>query len=215
MKTEIEINNYSWSHITGNQYFDMLDIINDPDKDEITKQAELVAIVEGCTADDVLNLSMTEAATKFNKLIFLNKFELLKKYNPKKIVISGNEYTVIDVKSMNVAQYIDYQNYISMQFRDSYDKILSLFLVPIGHKYNEGYDVLDVQRVIRTELSWQEVQSLLNFILREYVSSLMHSRKYLVRKMRWMPKTMKEEMKVQIEALDNSLRDLIYFLGTL
>lgn len=215
MKKEIEINNYSWSHITGNQYFDMLDIINDPDKDEITKQAELVAIVEGCTADDVLNLSMTEAATKFNKLIFLNKFELLKKYNPKKIVISGNEYTVIDTKSMNVAQYIDYQNYISMQFRDSYDKILSLFLVPIDHKYNEGYDVLDVQRAIRTELSWQEVQSLLNFILREFVSSLMHSRKYLVRKMRWIPKTMKEEMKVQIETLDNSLRDLIYFLGTL
>ena len=204
MKKEIkEVNKYSWNHITGEQYWEIFDILNSEASD-MQKQAELIALIEDVDIDTILNMNMNDVAAKINKLVFLNKFELDKHYNPRKIKVGDVEYNVYpDLTNLNVAQFMDYQTFITKPFRESYDKILSIFIIPTGHNYNEGYDILDVQKMIRENMSWVNIQSLLNFILVKYVKSYMRIQAYLTKKIR------KEKDQIKRDTLMRKLETMI------
>ena len=212
MKEIKEINKYSWNHITGEQYWEIFDILNSEASD-LQKQAELIALIEGKSVDEILSLDMSAAAELINKLEFLNKFELSKRYHPSSIIIDNKKYNVYtNLANLNVAQFIDYQSFISQPFRDSYDKILSIFLIPDGHEYNSGYNILEVQEVIRTKLSWFEIQNLLNFILVKYVKSYMRIQAYLTKKVRKEKNPQKKlEMERNLNQLMESLKILTSF----
>ena len=180
-----EIDKYNWNSISGDKYWSIVDILNNPDASDIQKQAELIALIEDVDIDTILNMNMNDVAAKINKLVFLNKFELDKHYNPRKIKVGDMEYNVYpDLTNLNVAQFMDYQTFITRPFRESYDKILSIFIIPTGHNYNEGYDILDVQKMIRENMSWVNIQSLLNFILVKYVKSYVRIQAYLTKQIR-------------------------------
>ena len=212
MKEIKEINKYSWNHITGEQYWEIFDILNSEASD-LQKQAELIALIEDKSVDEILSLDMSSAAELINKLEFLNKFELSKRYHPSSIIIDNKKYNVYtNLANLNVAQFIDYQSFVAQPFRESYDKILSIFLIPDGHEYNSGYDILEVQKVIRTKLSWLEIQNLLNFILVRYVDSYNHSLAYLTKKVRKEKNPQKKmEMERNLNQLMKSLKILTSF----
>lgn len=207
-----EINKYSWNHITGEQYWEIFDILNSEASD-LQKQAELIALIEGKPVDEILSLDMSSAAELINKLEFLNKFELSKRYHPSSIVIDNKKYNVYpNLANLNVAQFIDYQSFISQPFRESYDKILSIFIIPDGHEYNSGYDILEVQEAIRTKLSWLEIQNLLNFILVKYADSYIHSLTSLTKMVRKEKDPKKKmEMERNLNQLMKSLKILTSF----
>ena len=212
MKEKKEINKYSWNHITGEQYWEIFDILNSEASD-LQKQAELIALIEGKSVDEILSLDMSAAAELINKLEFLDKFELSKRYHPSSIIIDNKKYNVYpNLANLNVAQFIDYQSFIAQPFRESYDKILSIFLIPDGHEYNSGYDILEVQEVIRTKLSWLEIQNLLNFILVRYADSYNRSLAYLTKKVRKEKNPQKKmEMERNLNQLMESLKILTSF----
>ena len=212
MKGIKEINKYSWNHITGEQYWEIFDILNSEASD-LQKQAELIALIEGKSVDEILSLDMSSAAELINKLEFLNKFELSKRYHPSSIIIDNKKYNVYpNLANLNVAQFIDYQSFIAQPFRESYDKILSIFLIPDGHEYNSGYDILEVQEAIRTKLSWLEIQNLLNFILVKYADSYVHSLTSLTKKVRKEKDPKKKmEMERNLNQLMKSLKILTSF----
>ena len=212
MKEKKEINKYSWNHITGEQYWEIFDILNSEASD-LQKQAELIALIEGKSVDEILSLDMSSAAELINKLEFLNKFELSKRYHPSSIIIDNKKYNVYpNLANLNVAQFIDYQSFIAQPFRESYDKILSIFLIPDGHEYNSGYDILEVQEAIRTKLSWLEIQNLLNFILVRYADSYVHSLTSLTKKVRKEKDPKKKmEMERNLNQLMKSLKILTSF----
>lgn len=212
MKGTKEINKYSWNHITGEQYWEIFDILHSEASD-LQKQAELIALIEGKPVDEILSLDMSSAAELINKLEFLNKFELSKRYHPSSIVIDNKKYNVYpNLANLNVAQFIDYQSFISQPFRESYDKILSIFIIPDGHEYNSGYDILEVQEAIRTKLSWLEIQNLLNFILVKYADSYIHSLTSLTKMVRKEKNPKKKmEMERNLNQLMKSLKILTSF----
>lgn len=212
MKGTKEINKYSWNHITGEQYWEIFDILHSEASD-LQKQAELIALIEGKPVDEILSLDMSSAAELINKLEFLNKFELSKRYHPSSIVIDNKKYNVYpNLANLNVAQFIDYQSFISQPFRESYDKILSIFIIPDGHEYNSGYDILEVQEAIRTKLSWLEIQNLLNFILVKYADSYIHSLTSLTKMVRKEKDPKKKmEMERNLNQLMESLKILTSF----
>lgn len=207
-----EINKYSWNHITGEQYWEIFDILNSEASD-LQKQAELIALIEGKPVDEILSLDMSSAAELINKLEFLNKFELSKRYHPSSIIIDNKKYNVYtNLANLNVAQFIDYQSFISQPFRESYDKILSIFIIPDGHEYNSGYNILEVQEAIRTKLSWLEIQNLLNFILVKYADSYNHSLTSLTKMVRKEKNPQKKmEMERNLNQLMESLKILTSF----
>lgn len=57
----------------------------------------------------------------------------------------------LDITKVSVAQFIDYQNYVKEK-EIRYEKILSVFVIPKGHEYNDGYSLKEVQEDI---LNWQ------------------------------------------------------------
>ena len=115
----------------------------------------------------------------------------------------GKTYNVItDMSKLTTAAFIDYQTYTKLSFRDAYDKILSCFIIPAGFIYNDGYDVVEVQKVIRENLPWAEVQGLLGFLVRGYVKQFKRSRQFLIKEIK------KEKDQMKREELQSKVKDM-------
>ena len=212
MKKEKINNPYSWDKINGNQYWSICDILNDPDDNDMDKSAKLCCVIEGMDIEDFYNLPINEATEKINKLSFLNSFSLIKHYTPKNLVIDGQKYNVMsDMSKFNVSQFIDYENFIQQPLRENYDKILSIFIIPDGCKYNDEYDISKVQEIIRERITFREVQSLLGFIMIEYIKSFLTSLQYSIKMVKKMEGKERQEMEEKINQLNQKIQDLMHF----
>ena len=213
MAKKKEVNKYDWYSISGEKYWQIIDILQS-DEDDITKQAELIATIEGISVDEVLNMPIQESAQKVKSLVFLNEFPMKEYRSLKTQVMGGKTYDVItDMSKLTTAAFIDYQTYTKLSFRDAYDKILSCFIIPAGFTYNDGYDVAEVQKVIRENLSWPEVQSMLHFFLKRYAKSFMRSRQFLIKEIKKEKDQMKrEEMQSKVKDMDLQLSLLTHQL---
>lgn len=102
-------------------------------------------LVEICSLffeKDILELPLTEFKQKVKELDFL-KEDIPSNIPPKKITVNGKKY-YFDCLLGNIttAQYVDFINYSKT---NDIVKIISVFLIPQGHKYNDGsYDIADV-----------------------------------------------------------------------
>ena len=121
-----------------------------------------------------------------------------------------------DVTKINVAQYVDFQNFIKMPLREGMEKILSIFLIPEGCKYNEGYDIIDLQKVIRENISFRVAEGLLSFFLNRYGRSLVHSLTYCKHQMKKMKnKEMMEKLEKTQKEIIQKLDSLIHLTGSI
>ena len=212
MKKEKINNPYSWDHINSEKYWEIYDILNDPDDNDMDKSAKLCCVIEGMDIEDFYNLPINEATEKINKLSFLNSFSLINHYTPKNLVIDGQKYNVMsDMSKFNVSQFIDYENFIQQPFRENYDKILSIFIIPDGCKYNDEYDISKVQEIIREKITFREVQSLLGFIMIEYIKSFLTSLQYSIKMVKKMEGKERQEMEEKINQLNQKIQDLMHF----
>ena len=169
---------FSWNYIKGDTYFRILDILEDKNLTGLEESVELVSAITGIPTEEIYNMTLDESGKLFCQLKFLNKFDLIPNYNPKYIKLPSFKIKIMkDVTNMTVSQYIDYQQFVLLPLREGYDKLLSIFLIPEGCKYNDGYDIVELQKEIREGLSWREVQTLLNFFMKRYLESILHTLK--------------------------------------
>ena len=169
---------FSWNYIKGDTYFRILDILEDKNLTGLEESVELVSAITGIPTDEIYNMTLDESGKLFCQLKFLNSFDLIPNYNPKYIKLPSFKIKIMkDVTNMTVSQYIDYQQFVLLPLREGYDKLLSIFLIAEGWKYNDGYDIVELQKEIREGLSWREVQTLLNFFMKRYLESILHTLK--------------------------------------
>ena len=216
MKKNKEKNPFDWENITIEKYYNIKDILDDETDDDITKNVKLVAVITGKDEDEVWSMDMAEAGEYISQLQFLNKFELPKNPNMK-IKLPNYDLVVIkDLSKINVAQYVDFQNFIKIPLREGMEKILSIFLIPEGCKYNEGYDIIDLQKVIRENMSFRVAEGLLSFFLNRYGRSLVHSLTYCKHQMKKMKdKEMMEKLEKTQKDLQQKLDSLIHLTGSI
>lgn len=119
--------------------------------DDIELQVAIIGILNDMAEDDVLKLKIPD----YSKLAGESNF-LLEAYHPtakcpNNINLNNQTYNIIkDVKKLNTAQFIDYNTYMKMDDPDKYlAEVLSIFIVPEGKEYNEGYDITEVHQVIK------------------------------------------------------------------
>ena len=62
-----EIDKYNWNSISGDKYWEIVDILNNPDASDLQKQAELIALIEDVDIDTILNMNMNDVAAKIEK----------------------------------------------------------------------------------------------------------------------------------------------------
>lgn len=198
-----ENNPFDWNNITIEKYYDIMDVF-DGDEDDITKNVKLVALMLDKDEEEIWDMDMAEAGEYISRLQFLNKFDFPERPNMK-INLPGYDLKVMkDVTKINVAQYVDFQNFIKMPLRDGMDKLLSIFLIPEGHKYNDGYDIIDLQGVIRRNMSFRVAEGLLGFFLKKYGKSLVHFLGYCRRQIR---KTKDPEMMERLEKAEKETKE--------
>lgn len=135
-KTKENSYNAEWEDITLKQYYKIQDILSTPDE---YLGFNLIDIVYGV---DVSNMLLTEA--KKYKLDFLKqepeKAELKKYYT-----LNGRKYdSNFDLTVVSTAQFMDYQTYANKKEK-KFEELLSVFFVPDGHTYGDGYDIAQVQ----------------------------------------------------------------------
>ena len=159
-------------------------------------------------------MDMAEAGEYISRLQFLNKFELPKNPNMKIKLPSYDLVVIKDLTKINVAQYVDFQNFVKMPMRESMEKILSIFLIPEGCSYNTGYDILDLQKEIRENMSFRVAEGLLSFFIEKYGRSLIHSLVYCRRQVK---KTKDKEMMENLEKTEKEIQQkldsLIHLIG--
>lgn len=205
---------FDWENISIDKYYDIKDILDDETDDDITKNVKLVAVMLDKDEQEVWDMDMAQAGDYISRLQFLGKFELPKHPNMK-IKLPGYDLTVIkDLTKINVAQYVDFQNFVKLPLKEGMEKILSIFLIPEDHKYNDGYDIIDLQKVIRENLSFRVAEGLLSFFIEKYGKSLIHSLVYCRRQVR---KTKDPQMVERLEKTEKEIQQkldsLIHLIG--
>lgn len=186
------------------KFQDVQEILKTTDN-EMEVKVELVAALNDMVTEDVLDLPLTTFNHLLQGIGFLfeepKNRQVLPKYN-----LGGMELeTMLDIHNMTTAQFIDYQTYI--RDTDKYlVEILSVFLIPKGKKYCDGYDIIEVQNVIRENLSVVDAVSLSAFFLEWYKSLLKATHNSLVRRMKKMLK--KEKNKEVREKLMETITHL-------
>lgn len=212
---EIKKSPFSWDNISIEKYYKIEDILNSSDED-LDKQVQLLSVITGKSEEYYYSLPINEAAQEIQNLVFLNRFELIPKYRPKKIKIVDREFYVMsDPSQMSYGAFIDYQAYIKKPLRDSMGYLLTLFVIPEGKKYNDGYDLVELEKFFRENMAFREAQSLLSFFLMTYLKSYQDSLKYLVKKMRKMKnQEEKEEILQKMRELNQRMKNLISIAGS-
>jgi len=128
-----------WNDVTLSQFLELQQIMKiEDDTDKMLSLAELFF------GEDVTSLPLPEFNKKMKELQFLET-EVPTNHIVKKVTINGREYTIDGLLGhVSTAQYIDFTNY--MKDPNNIDKVLSVFFIPKGHKYNDGYDMEEVIR---------------------------------------------------------------------
>lgn len=189
-----------WDKITIKDYLEILDIVQDTDdpKEKINRSIQVLSYLTGNPEEYYYNLPVNEAVQEINKLSFLSDFKLIPGYKPsKKIRVGDRDFKMILPEEMTYGQFIDYQSYSQ---NSEIASILSIFLIPVEAKrYNDGYDLAEIQDYILNHLNFRVAQSMLGFILAKYTKLLVRSLKYLAKK----------DPKIQ-----NQVNDLLLLLKT-
>lgn len=164
MKEEITIiDNYK--DLLLGDYMEIVALSRDESLDELEKQVKILSILTGLTEDELLNLPITEYQVLSSKLAFLaqalpdNAQRLANSYRVGKFDL----VPVTDMRKVIAAQYIDFQSFHQAGMEDHFAEILSCLLVPNGEKYNQGYDILEVQDAIRKNLSVYDSMTIYSF----------------------------------------------------
>ena len=187
------IDNYS--KLTIGKYLEVRDIIEEG-LEEIEQQAALIAVLNDMDVEDVLDLPLGTYHKLLQSIAFLLELPSPRQAPPTKYKIGGMELeSMLNISDMSVAQFIDYQTFL--KDTDKYlVEMLSVFLIPKGKKYNDGYDIIEVQNVIRDNLSIIDALSLSAFFLQWYQALTKATVTFLVRKMK---RLMRKEKNMELK----------------
>lgn len=202
------IDNYN--RLTIGQHMEIRDITMNESLEDIDKQVQILSILTGVAEDELLHLPISEYKELVVKAEFLNP-ENIKSISvhqvAKKYIVGGFELVPVrDYRKLETGQYIDFQTYAPDL--DKYlVEFLSVILVPKGHRYNEGYDILDVQKAIREEMSVADGVSIAGFFLTWCRTSIKDSLNYSKQMaMGIKDKTKREEILARIAEQEEALR---------
>ena len=182
-------------------YQDIVAIDKDKTLDEVDRQVKILSILTGMDEDSILDLPIFEFKALAAKLAFL---EVLPTDNPrpaKTIVVGKFELeAVTDMRKVTTAQYIDFQSFHQLGVEEHLVEILSCLLVPKGKRYNQDYDIIEVQDAIRKDLNVFDAASLYGFFMISCKESIKDMLTYSLQEAKKIPDQRKrEEVMMQIQ----------------
>lgn len=198
-----------WSDITINDYRKIIDISNREFDSDLEKSVGYLSVLLSKPEDELWGLNIMELRGLLDKTDWLFNTEFTFNKHPfKHIMLNGEKYDVcVDITKFSVAQYADFQIYWDHRTEPEYmSKLMTIFIIPKGKKYNEGYDVVELADTLEEYLSITDYNSICFFFLLDLLNLTKAMALYsvwLTRKKRKDPKM--QEMLKQLQTLTKRL----------
>jgi len=197
----------NFNRLTLGMYQEIQEISRNESLEDIDRQVQILSVLTGVAEEEILHLPITEYKELVVKAGFLDPSNI--NYHPiaKKYLVGKFELIPLrDFRKMETCQYIDFQTY-APDLDNHLVEFLSVILVPKGHRYNEGYDILEVQKAIRDGMSVSDGVSLAGFFLTWCRRSIQDSLNYSKQEaMRIKDKTKREEILHKIQEQERLLQ---------
>lgn len=157
----------SYKDLPIGDYQEIVSLCKDETLDELDRQVKILSILTRTGEDTLLNLPIQEFRQLASKMAFLEK-DL-----PTNVTRLADSYKigkfelipVTDIRKVITAQYIDFQTFHQAGFEEHFVEILSCLLVPKGKKYNQDYEIIEVQDAIRRNLNVFDAASMYAFFI--------------------------------------------------
>lgn len=170
------------AEVTGNEYVDLLN-----------KQVAMLSVLCDVDEDTIADLNTTDFNNLVRQTDFLN--ETPKKNIIDKVTLNGKEYEIfLSVGEMTMSQYIDFQTLFPQRDKN-FKQILSIFIIPKGCSYGEGYRIEDVIKDIGDYLPITDANNIMFFFALAFQSLTKVMLTYLVKDMKKMMKKEKDKMR--------------------
>ena len=189
------------------KYLDICQVCKDESLEEIDRQVKILSILSDMPEEEILHLPIP----KYKEMVVASRFlEDVDKSRHKaaRLYIVGDWQLVptLDYRKMETAQYVDFQTFAPM-VETHMAELLSCLLVPVGCRYNEGYDILEVQQALKDNLSVTDALSLSAFFLTRYRGLIKDSLNSCRQEIRTIKnETKRMEMEERIKALERLMR---------
>lgn len=139
------IDNYA--DLTLGTYLDIDEVLN-TEAEEIDKQVAIVSILSGIREEELLQMPLPDYAVMAVKTDFLKKPCPLAPL-PDELVFDGVRYIPTkDFINLTTAQFVDFQTF-AKKGTAAMPELLSVLLIPEGHRYNDGYDLARLRESIK------------------------------------------------------------------
>lgn len=183
-----------WNNITLKQFYQIQELLTEPDEYTALNIIDIIYDV------DSANMTINQIS-KYS-------LEFLKSTIP--TVQLSNTYTIneheyqcnCNLTEVKTNQFIDYQNYMK-EDKPRFENMLSVFFIPSGHNYHDGYDMQQVKTDMLS-LPITVVQSAAFFFERQlqiFVSLFQHYLTQSVKKMK-LNRQQKKQIISQLQSMD-------------
>lgn len=189
----------SWKDITIADFQRIYELEKAGDEERLL---QLIAIVNGISYDDVLEMPISKLREHYADIDFLGEEPKIPLMKPS-YYLNGTKYHVYG-KEMTTAQYIDFKQMLPTYY-ENLPRFMTVFLVPAGHKYNDGYDLEKAVQDIST-MSIVDARAVCSFFSIAYGVSMSIFLRSSVRRLRRMERKAKNQE--EKEALHNLLEKM-------
>lgn len=191
------------------KYLKTLEIFNDASLSDLDKNIEILAIYADTTVDSILKLRPDVVEEYFAEMSnSISSYKPSNSKRPKKIKINDQVYTInYNIGKLNMAQYIDFQQIIvKKNYLENLPALLSIFIIPKGHKYNDDYDIIELRRILENNITLDEALSIIFFSKMKSISLIKLKLLYyrsMLKIMRWTTKD--KQTKEMLRMTENQL----------
>ena len=201
----------NWEELTLNEVTTISSILS-ADVPEEMKTIEVIAILTGEDRNEIENLPIFTFRKLANHLDFLNNPPEQAQLHKDYYEVNGRRYILqADIPTITAAQYIDYCNFSKEEPLDQ-RHLISCFLIPEGHSYNDGYDINQVWDDMG-DLLFVDFQAIAFFLRRQYGLFTIVTLDYLDReakKMKHLKKRERKSLRDQLHQLQNMVYSLTF-----
>lgn len=160
----------TWKDITIEKY-ERIAGLQEKNLGEIDLIASTIAVLDGVTVKEVEELPYAVLLLKARGLRFLQQSPIASIVK-RKYKINGKTYIpTLNPAELTTAQYIDFQ-VRAMGAPDDLAGLISVILIPEGHKYNEGYSSDDVREAIYKNFPIEDAMGLSAFFFALWKKSM-------------------------------------------
>ena len=191
------------------KYLKTLEIFNDESLSDLDKNIEILAIYADTTVDSILKLRPDAVEEYFAQMSnSISSYKPSNSKRPKKIKINDQVYTInYNIGKLNMAQYIDFQQIIvKKNYLENLPALLSIFIIPKGHKYNDDYDIIELRNILENNITLDEALSIIFFSKMKSISLIKLKLLYyrsMLKIMRWTTKD--KQTKEMLRMTENQL----------